>query len=140
MTDRIPSKRYPRLAGAAAALLMTGLGGCANVGDSYMSGAFVDPAKYDLYDCAQLDAERKSLATMTANQQKLIDKARTGVAGTMVGEMAYRDDYIKIRASAKLADEVWRRDKCDAQPQAATASTPAAAPPPASRHPGNLIH
>ena len=27
-----------------------------------MSPAFADPAKYDLYDCKQLEAERKSLA------------------------------------------------------------------------------
>ena len=31
--------------------------------------AFADPAKYELYDCKQLEAERKSLANRTADLQ-----------------------------------------------------------------------
>ena len=120
-----------------------GLGGCASAGDGFASGAFVDPAKYDLYDCKQLEAERKSLATRTAELQRLIDKADTGVAGPVVAVVAYRNDYITTRASAKLADEVWQRDKCIATPPAAAApakpgaSSPAPAPRPAgARAPG----
>jgi hypothetical protein len=128
MTDRVllfsrPSAPTARpLLGFGLALgLAFGLGGCADLGDGYLSGAFVDPAKYDLYDCKQLDTERKSLATQTASLQKLIDKAHTGVAGSVVGEVAYRNNYTVVRASAKLADQVWAQDKCDA------ASLPAAA-------------
>lgn len=98
------------------------LGGCAGVGDSALSGAFVDPAKYELYDCKQLEAERKSLEARTAQLQGYIDKAQTGTAGTVVGEVAYRSDYISTRASLKLANEAWERGNC-----AATV-----APPPAS--------
>lgn len=114
MRDRTVNDFRLRLPVFIALLIMGGgLGGCANLGDSAVSGAFVDPAKYDLYDCPQLDAQRKYLATRTAELQGLIEKARTGVAGTAVAELAYRNDYITTRASAKLADETWRKNKCD---------------------------
>ena len=136
MTDRITMHRCLRLVAAATALLIAGIGltGCGSVGDGFASGAFVDPAAYDLYDCAQLAAQRKSLAAQTIEQQKLIDKANTGVAGPLVGEVAYRNTYITIRASAKLADEVWQRNKCQETP--AASATPAAPAAPADRKGG----
>lgn len=108
--------------------------GCAGVGDSALSGAFVDPAKYELYDCKQLEAERKSLEARTTQLQGYIDKAQTGTAGTVVGEMAYRNDYISTRASLKLANEAWERGKCVATP------APAPAAPPASKGKGRVGH
>jgi hypothetical protein len=119
----------PALAATALLLLCAGLGGCANVGDSFASAAFVDPAKYEQYDCKQLEAERKALATRTAELQGLIAKAETGVGGSVVGELAYRNDYISARAQAKLAEETWQRDKCVATlPGAAIPVAPAPAP------------
>lgn len=135
MPDRIVTGRCLRLPVFIALLIMGGgLCGCANLGDGAVSGAFVDPAKYDLYDCPQLDAQRKSLALRTAELQGLIEKAHRGVAGTAVAELAYRNDYITTRASAKLADETWRRNKCD---QASAAQeTPASEPHVAPRRSG----
>jgi hypothetical protein len=121
----------PRLrAAAVTALLVSGAGlaGCANMGDGFASGAFVDPAKYDLYNCVQLENERKSLAVRAAELQGLMAKADTGAAGPVVAEFAYRNDYITARAQYKLADEAWRRSKCQETPRAAAAP---AAPPPA---------
>ena len=51
-----------------------------------MSTAFADPAKYQLYDCKQLEAERKNLANRSAELQGLMAKAETGVAGPVVAE------------------------------------------------------
>jgi hypothetical protein len=101
---------------AVLALSGLSLGGCANVGDGFASGAFVDPAKYDLFDCKQLEVERQALEARTAELQGYIDKARTGTAGTVVGEVAYRNDYISTRATLKLANEAWERGKCSATP------------------------
>jgi hypothetical protein len=113
---------------ALGAGLGASLGGCANVGDSFASGAFVDPAKYGQFDCKQLEAERKALATRTAELQGLIAKAETGVGGSVVGELAYRNDYISVRASAKLADETWQQNKCVAGSPAAATPAPASVP------------
>jgi hypothetical protein len=121
----------PRLRAAAVmALLVSGIGlaGCANMGDGFASGAFVDPARYELYDCKQLETERKSLSVRAAELQGLMAKADTGAGGPVVAELAYRNDYITARAQYKLADEVWRRNKCQETPPAAAAPTPL--PPP----------
>jgi hypothetical protein len=117
----------------AMALLLgfaMGLGGCADMSEGAMN-AFADPAKYDMYDCKQLQDARKALAVRAAELQGLMAKAKTGVAGSVVAEVAYRNDYISTRASAKLADEVWQRNNCVAIPDKPTAS-PAAPVPPAA--------
>ena len=91
--------------------LGAGLSGCADMGDT-MTSAFADPAKYDLYECSQLEPERTRLAARAAELQGLMAKAETGVAGSVVAELAYRNEYISTRGQARLADEVWRRNKC----------------------------
>jgi hypothetical protein len=140
MIDRCHDLRLTSRATAVALLVLGAglgatLGGCADVGDSFASAAFVDPAKYDQYDCKQLEAERKYLATRTAELQGRIAKAQTGTGGSVVGELAYRNDYISARASAKLADETWQRNKCVASSPAAAALAPVpAAPAPGKGH------
>lgn len=122
-----------------------GLAGCADMSDG-MTSAFADPAKYEFYDCKQLEAERKNLANRAAELQGLIAKADTGVAGPVVAELAYRNDYLSVRGQSKLADEGWRRNKCQDTPPAATppaaAAAPAAADKPKHSHPrsGSAIY
>jgi len=121
-------QRLPHAAIAAALFLVgCGLSGCAQMGET-MSSAFADPAKYDLYECKQLEPERKALTNRAAELQGLMAKADTGVAGPVVAELAYRNDYISTRAQMKLAEEAWRRNKCHETPPPAPA---APIPPPA---------
>jgi hypothetical protein len=136
MIDRCHDLRLTSRATAVALLVLGAtLGGCADVGDSFASAAFVDPAKYEQYDCKQLEGERKALATRTAELQGLIAKAQTGTGGSVIGELAYRNDYISARASTKLADETWQRNKCVASSPAAAAPAPVpAAPAPGKGH------
>jgi hypothetical protein len=125
------SRSWPRAARALALLgLCIGLNGCADMSDS-MTSAFADPAKYDLYECKQLEVERKNLATRSAELQGLMAKAETGVAGPVMAELAYRNDYISVRGQTKLAEEAWQRNRCQVSAPAAAASAPAvpAAPP-----------
>ena len=125
MIVRISLSRPLSRSAAALAVLGLGLGGCADMSDN-VSTAFADPAKYDLYECKQLEPERKSLAARGAELQGLMAKAQTGVAGPVVAELAYRNDYIAVRGQAKLAEEAWQRNKCVATPAPAAASTPPA--------------
>ena len=113
-------------AGAALLANATWLSGCASVGDG-MTSAFADPAKYQLYDCKQLEAERKMLSARTAELQGLIAKAQDGVAGPVVAEVAYRNEYIATRGQAKNAEEAWVLNKCRETPAKAGAPTPPAA-------------
>lgn len=121
---------------AVAALLAAGfaLSGCAGVSET-IAPAFADPARYELYDCKQLEAERKSLAARTADLQKLMDKAETGAGGAVVSELAYRNDYVAVRGSAQMADDAWRRNRCretppDAPPVATAPQRPDIKPAP----------
>ena len=131
MIDRLHDLKSTPRAAIALLVLAISLGGCAEVGDSFASAAFVDPAKYELYDCKQLEAERKALALRTAELQGLIAKAATGTGGAVVGELAYRNDHIATRGQARLAEETWQRNKCvattpgTAMPVAPPAATPA---------------
>ncbi|MGY3234292.1 hypothetical protein ACVWZ4_005188 [Bradyrhizobium sp. USDA 4472] len=125
-----------RLGCAAAALVVAGfaLSGCAGVSET-IAPAFADPARYELYDCKQLEAERKSLANRTVELQKLMDKAETGTGGAVVSELAYRNDYVAVRGSAQMAEDAWRRNRCretppDATPAAATPQRPDIKPAP----------
>jgi hypothetical protein len=116
--------------GAAVAALLAlagGLTGCAEMGDS-VSTAFADPAKFELYDCKQLEAERKNLANRAAEQQGLMAKAQSGVAGPVVAELAYRNEAIAIEGQRKFAEEAWRKNKCHPSPPAPAAEATSVAP------------
>ncbi|WP_407189097.1 twin-arginine translocation pathway signal [Bradyrhizobium centrosematis] len=126
-----------RASGALFALLAAAaaLSGCASMSET-VAPAFADPAKYELYDCKQLEGERKQLAKRTDELQKLMDKAETGTGGAVVSELAYRNDYISVRGQAQLAEDAWRRNRCRETPEAippATSLSPAAAARPASK-------
>ena len=115
------------LAALALVALGAGLSGCAGMSDT-IAPAFADPAKYDLYDCKQLETERKTLAGRTAELQGLMTKAETGVAGPMVAELAYRNEYIALRGQSKLADEAWQKNRCQESKPEAKAAPIAPAP------------
>jgi len=124
-----------RDSGAFLALLAAGaaLSGCASMTET-VAPAFADPGKYELYDCKQLEAERKALASRTEQLQKLMEKAETGAGGAVVSELAYRNDYVAVRGAAQLAEDAWRRNRCRETPPEAM---PAAAPAPAT-NPGPI--
>ena len=111
------------LAVLALVALGAGLSGCAGMSDT-IAPAFADPAKYDLYDCKQLEPERKTLAARTAELQGLMTKAETGVAGPVVAELAYRNENIALRGQSKLADEAWQKNRCvESKPEAPPAKS-----------------
>jgi len=98
-------------------LLGAELSGCAEMNDS-MTSAFADPAKYDLYECKQLRTGNARTWRPLGELQGLMAKAETGVAGPVVAELAYRNEYIAVRGQSKLAEEAWRKNKCqDAKPE-----------------------
>lgn len=126
----VPSVRFRLaarvLAGAAVVACAALVSGCAGMSDD-MTSAFADPAKYQLYDCKQLEAERKMLSTRMAELQGLMSKAQDGFAGPVVAEVAYRNEYIAVRGQAKNAEDAWVANKCRETPANAAAPTPPAA-------------
>ena len=133
----LPSSRARAAAVLAFALALPG---CADMSDS-MSLAFADPAKYDLYDCKQLEPERKRLADRSAELQGLMAKAETGVGGTVVAEVAYRNEYIAVRGQSKLAEQAWQRNRCrETVPGAALPVAPPSAPPAPPSRAGRSVY
>jgi hypothetical protein len=121
------------LAGAVVLACAPLLSGCADMSDG-MTSAFADPAKYQLYDCKQLETERKNLSTRMAELQGLMNKAQEGVGGAVVAEVAYRNEYIAARGQAKNAEEAWVLNKCRETPAKAASPTPP--PPPVAARSG----
>jgi len=111
MRFSLPARLSVSRARAAALALALALPGCADMSDT-MSLAFADPAKYELYDCKQLESERRRLAARSAELQGLMAKAETGAGGAIVAEVAYRNDYIATRGQAKLAEQAWQKNRC----------------------------
>jgi hypothetical protein len=128
--------RTLRRAAVVAALLVLGgvLSGCStsisDVKDEMTLDnatlAFVDPARYDFYDCKQLEAERTKLAKAIEAIKKDMAKADTGFAGPVVSEMVYRNDYLSNLGQARLADKAWKANNChDTLPDPLVATTAA---------------
>ena len=106
-----------------------------------VSLAFADPAKYDLYDCKQLEPERKRLADRSAELQGLMAKAETGVGGAVVAEVAYRNEYIAVRGQSKLAEQAWQKNRCrETVPGAAMPVAPPSAPPAPPSRAGRSVY
>lgn len=101
--------------------------GCASMSDG-MTTAFADPAKYQLYDCKQLETERKALSTRMAELQGLMAKAQDGFAGPVVAEVAYSNEYVAVRGQARNAETAWVANKCHETPAKAASPTPPASP------------
>lgn len=108
-----------------AVLLFAGLllGGCAT---GATSSPFVDPARYDLYNCEQLAKARKPAFDRVTELQALMAKAETGAAGQLISGLAYQTDYVKARDDLKLIDEARQRGNCGPLPPD-TLTAPAAA-------------
>ena len=109
------------------ALIAGGLGGCAagsSIGGPRTS-AFVDPSRYDLYDCAQLSEARVAALKRVTELEGLMAKARTGAAGGLVSAVAYESDYAKERANLDLIDDTRRRNNCsEPAPASPSRTTP----------------
>ena len=99
---------------ACALVAMLALAGCSGVAMDE-STFFVDPARYDLYDCRQLAEARKQQSDKIDELKRLMAKAETGAGGAVVSELAYRTDYVSAQAGLKLANRVWDDNHCDSQ-------------------------
>lgn len=95
------------------AILAATLGGCAT--GNVVGSAFVDPSKYDLYDCKQLITARDGVNTRANELEALIAKAETGVGGALVSGLAYQSDYAAARAQRDLIDQKLASNDCAAE-------------------------
>jgi hypothetical protein len=103
--------RTRAVAGLAACVV---LAGCVSAS---LSVSLTDPARYDNYDCKQLDEARGKLVTREGELRDLIDKAQVGTAGPVVAEVAYGSDYASAREELYRVNERRRASHCDDEPR-----------------------
>ena len=107
-----PARRLSRTALVLGTVLT--LAGCAGTAVDETT-FFVDPSRYDLYDCRQLGEARKQHSDRVDELKRLMAKAETGAGGSVVSELAYRPDYVTAQANLKLANRAWDDNHCDSQ-------------------------
>ena len=77
---------------AVAALLLSG---CTS--DDQAARFLVAPGKYVLYNCDELARQAQGLAARQKELGQLMAKASTDATGRMIGDAAYRSEYISTR-------------------------------------------
>jgi hypothetical protein len=71
-----------------------------------------DPGKYQYFTCDQLNGAAKATAVRVQDLKTLMAKADQGVAGALVGTVAYRTDYISANEELRLLEETARAKNC----------------------------
>jgi hypothetical protein len=102
-----------RIVGVGALLA---LAGCSSTAEQ-TSSAFVDPARYALYDCNQLITEYRSVVTRENELTELMAKARTGFAGEFMAEAGYSTDYLTVHGRRRGIEQVAAENKCNLSAQ-----------------------
>jgi hypothetical protein len=92
--------------------LSLALAGCSTNADQ-LGSSFVDPARYALYNCQQLSAEYVTVVEKETELRGLMDRARQGVAGSVVAEAAYGGEYLTYHGRRQGIEEAARRDNCN---------------------------
>jgi hypothetical protein len=108
--ERDPDSTVRRAAAVLPALLLAAsLCGCSTVPDA----ALVDPAKYNLYRCGDLERAMQRLRTRMGELQALKAKAHRGPSGDLIGALAYDPEIKSVRGNMALIAEVSRRKDCE---------------------------
>jgi hypothetical protein len=88
---------------------------------------FVDPGKYQYYNCEQLAGQRTHWTNRELELKLLMDKAEQGTGGTVVNVIAYQTDYVTAREELKVIETTARAKNCDAPRRPWACSDPAMA-------------
>jgi hypothetical protein len=104
---------------AIGALAM--LAGC-TMSDDQAARFLVAPDKYTLYSCDEIARETLTKLAREAELQGLMAKAGTDSGGRLIGDIAYRTDYITVKGELNDLRQTAASKHCDGVPGAARAS------------------
>jgi hypothetical protein len=122
-------RRRPRWLVLAAPLVAALLAGCTDgaTSDDRMGRFLVSPGKYDLYPCPQMGDRGVELAIRQNELEVLIAKAGPGAGGSFASAVAYRPEYLQVRAELAELRKAAAAKNCDlAKAMAATRAGDAA--------------
>ena len=77
----------------------------------------VDPGRYSAYRCNDLVARWKILVAREKELRGLIDKAKEGGGGAVIGSLAYRTDYDAALSDEKLLQRTAAEKNCGFTPE-----------------------
>ena len=123
MQDRIAQKSAAHAVAAlrvaqatrfAMLALCAFLGGCSSFTSlTFEAPLFItDPGKFQYHSCDQLNAAAKAASIRVQDLKALMAKADQGIAGPLVGAVAYRTDYLAANEDLRLIDETARAKNC----------------------------
>ena len=115
-SERVPA-RSSRIVTLVLAALPLGCTGPAEM-------MLVDPAKYQLHTCVQLEREMKTLSEHAHELSALHDKAVRDTAGAVIARIAYEPDYLSTIGNIRLIAAAAQDRDCD-PPIAPAIATPA---------------
>jgi len=104
---------------AIGALAM--LAGC-TMSDDQAARFLVAPDKYTLYSCDEIARETLTKVAREQELQGLMAKAGTDSGGRLIGDIAYRPDYITVKGELNDLRQTAASKHCDGVPGAARAS------------------
>jgi hypothetical protein len=93
-------------------VLASGLAGCAASMENF-GAAYVDPAKFTFYQCADLNQRAQALLKREQQLRDDMTRAEQGPGGGFVSTIAYRNDYLAVRGELKLLEKTAAEKKCD---------------------------
>jgi outer membrane murein-binding lipoprotein Lpp len=104
----------PSAAAICAAFALCVLSGCAS--DETTARFLVAPGKYVLYTCDELARQAQALAARQKELEQLMAKAGTDATGRMMGEAAYRSEYIAVRGEITELRKTAAEKSCNPLP------------------------
>jgi hypothetical protein len=110
---------------AAVLVVAAALAGC----ESHLGGSLVymEPYKFETFDCAELKKRAAGAAARLHDQNKLMDKASESAAGSVIGNVVYGPERSKAVWEQRLYEQQAARKNCD-PPAPLTLSPPEQAP------------
>ena len=109
------SQMTRRLAISAGALAM--LAGC-TMSDDQAARFLVAPDKYTLFSCDEIARETQTKVAREHELQQLMAKAGTESGGRLIGDIAYRPDYITVHGELNDLRQTAIAKKCAGAPAA----------------------
>jgi hypothetical protein len=71
-----------------------------------------DPGKFQYHNCDQLNDAARAASARANELKTLMGKADQGLAGPIVGTVAYQGDYIAAKEDLRLIEETSRAKNC----------------------------